>query len=226
MELLKFKLERLEEQRNLYWRQRAKVHWLDKGDRNTIFFHQYAIERKRRSRIRRIVLDDGRVMEEDGDLLGVVTDFYRDLFTSHAGGDTDELLRCIDARVTPEMNDILLKEFSDEEIKQGLDSIGNLKAPGDDGMPAIFYKSFWETIGDDVIREVRNFLRGGLMPDSWNDTVVVLIPKVQLPKKLKDLRPISLCNVVYKIASMVLANRLKIILPEIISQNQSAFVPV
>lgn len=92
-------------------------------------------------------------------------------------------------------------------------------------MPAVFYKSFWETIGDDVIREVRNFLRGGLMPDSWNDTVVVLIPKVQLPKKLKDLRPISLCNVVYKIASKVLANCLKIILPEIISQNHSAFVP-
>lgn len=91
-------------------------------------------------------------------------------------------------------------------------------------MPAIFYKSFWETIGDDVIREVRNFLRGGSMPDSWNDTVVVLIPKVQLPKKLKDLRPISLCNVVYKIALKVLANRLKIILPEITSQNQSAFM--
>jgi hypothetical protein len=47
-------------------------------------------------------------MEEEGDLLGAVTDFYRDLFTSHAGGDTDELLRCIDARVMHEMNDILL----------------------------------------------------------------------------------------------------------------------
>ena len=75
-------------------------------------------------------------------------------------------------------NDILLKEFSDEEIKQGLDSIGNLKAPGHDGMPAIFYKAFWETIGDDVTKEVRNFLEGGPMPESWNDTVVVLIPKV------------------------------------------------
>jgi hypothetical protein len=63
------------------------------------------------------------------------------------------------------------------------------------------------------------------MPDSWNDTVVVLIPKCNYQKKLKDLRPISLCNVVYKIALKVLANRLKIILPEIISQNHSAFVP-
>lgn len=51
-ELLKLKLEKLEEKKNMYWRQRAKVHWLDIGDRNTRFFHQYASERKRRSHIK------------------------------------------------------------------------------------------------------------------------------------------------------------------------------
>ena len=54
--------------------------------------------------------------------------------------------------------------------------------------------------------------------------MVVLIPKVKNPNRIKDLRSISLCNVVYKLVSKVLANRLKLILPEIISNNQSAFV--
>lgn len=96
VELLKFKSERLEEQRNMYRRQRAKVHWLEKGDRNTKFFHQYATERKRRSRIKRIILEDGQVMEEEGDVLAAVTDFYHELFTSNAGSGTDDLLQCVE----------------------------------------------------------------------------------------------------------------------------------
>ena len=92
-------------------------------------------------------------------------------------------------------------------------------------MPAIFYKRFWDTVGDDVTREVKHLLGGGAMPKGWNETVVVMIPKVPNPERLKDLRPTSLCNVVYKIASKVLSNHLKLILPEIISLSQSAFVP-
>ena len=88
-----------------------------------------------------------------------------------------------------------------------------------------FYKKFGSLIGERVKKEVFDVLNGGPIPDGWNDIIIVLIPKTSSPKMLKDLLPISLCNVLYKLISKVLANRLKNFLPEIIFPSQSAFVP-
>ena len=78
---------------------------------------------------------------------------------------------------------------------------------------------------DQVIAGVKEFFRTGLMPKGVNDTAIVLIPKVDNPEKLTEFRPISLCNVIYKVVSKCLVNRLRPILDDIISPEQSAFVP-
>ena len=67
------------------------------------------------------------------------------------------------------------------EVKDALDSIGDLKAPGIDGMPSIFYKRSWEVVGEKVTSEVLSVLNGGPMPKGWNETCVVLIPKIKTP---------------------------------------------
>lgn len=89
-----------------------------------------------------------------------------------------------------------------------------------------FISSFGTLSATKVIKEVLQILNESKpVPEEWNQTIISLIPKVKCPEQVTDLRPISLCNVIYKIVSKALANRLKVILPEIISPSQSAFVP-
>ena len=98
-----------------------------------------------------------------------------------------------------------------------------LKAPGPNGMPPLFYQHYWDTIGNDVTHSVLHFLNSACLLDNLNHTFITLIPKKNSPEYASDFRPISLCNVLYKIFSKVLANRIKKILPKIISEHQSAF---
>ena len=96
--------------------------------------------------------------------------------------------------------------------------------PGPDGLHAIFFKTFWNLLEDDLVDEVLDAIHNKAIPDGWNNTIIVMIPKVENPDKVTQFWPISLCNVVYKVISKMLSNRLKTILPDIISDHQSAFV--
>jgi hypothetical protein len=155
----------------------------------------------------------------------IVFDYFSNLFTSKVQAVDPALLEKILPRVTEEMNIKLRAPFTAEEVKKAAFSIGDFKAPGPDGIHAVFYKRFWDVFGGDITAEVLQALNSGTIPAGWNDTTVVLIPKPDDPELITQFRPISLCNVLYKIISKVLALRLKGILPEVISPMQSAFVP-
>jgi hypothetical protein len=223
--ILRYKLSRLEDQHSTYWKQRAHANWLKYGDRNTSYFHAYATERKKTNVIKRLIREGGGVVEREEEIGPYIANHYKSLFMSSVGPQNDELLCHVPQMVTDDMNESLTRAYNESEVKDALDSIGDLKAPGPDGMPAIFYKTFWHMLGLKVKEEVLGVLNGGQMPTGWNETTIILIPKVKNPECITEFRPISLCNVLYKLISKVLANRLKIVLPHIISPTQSAFVP-
>ena len=122
------------------------------------------------------------------------------------------------------MNEALTHEFLANEVQQALKQMAFLIALGSNGMSPIFYKSFQHIVDDDVTTTVLNALNSDNVHDSLNSTFISLVPKIKNPKKVLNFRPISLCNVVYKLIAKVLINRLKLILPHIEFDSQSVFL--
>ena len=165
------------------------------------------------------------MVKEINDIAGVAITYFESIFSSGGCDWMEECLNTIPHKVTSKMQEYLSRDYSADEIKAALFQMGPTKAHGPDGMNALFYQKFWYIVGDDVITAMLDFLNSGLMLLEINYTHIVLIPKINVPEKISDYKPISLCNVMYKLISKVLANRLKTILPHLISPSQSSFVP-
>jgi hypothetical protein len=117
------------------------------------------------NRITKLKMENGGVAEEEEAMREVATNYFQDLFTSSIGARMEEVLDKVDKRVTQEMNDMLCKPYTGKEVVDALESIGDMKAPGLDGMHALFYKKFWDIVGEKVTDEVLNVLNGGPMPE-------------------------------------------------------------
>jgi hypothetical protein len=95
----------------------------------------------------------------------------------------------------------------------------NRESPGPDGFIVEFFKACWEVVKHDVYRVVEDSRQSTSILKVLNATMVTLIPKENESRTLNRYRPIALCNFVYKIISKVIANRLKPLLPTLISQE-------
>ncbi|KAL5834207.1 hypothetical protein ACOSQ4_013704 [Xanthoceras sorbifolium] len=122
------------------------------------------------------------------------------------------------------MNARLDAPFSEEEVKKALFQIYPSKAPSPDDMPALFFQRFWDVVGPDVTRTCLRFLNDGGSLGQINSTLITLILKIKVTLRVSDYRPISLCNVIYKIISKVLSNRFRVMLGDVISKVQSVFL--
>ena len=120
---------------------------------------------------------------------------------------------------TEDMNAALLVVFSMEGVLVALQQMHSTKAPGIDGMSTLFNQKFWDVVRDRVFEAYLHILNKGGSIVNWNRTTVMLILKVKEPIRITKYRRLSLCNVVYKLVTKTVANRLKTYLESIIAPN-------
>eukprot|EP00253_Pinus_taeda_P003539 PITA_03539 len=206
-------------------RQKSRCLWLTSGDKNTTFFHNNMKLRRAANNIDKISVE-GRIFSEQDEIKNAASRHFHSLLTAEPNYiENPDFLSSSENKITENQRAHLDKVITLEEIEWSLQSMLLDKAPGPDGFIVAFFKSHWDTIKKDSIRMVRNFFSKCKMGSSVKSTHLALIPKDPNPQTFDRFQPISLCNVSYKIISKILANRLKSILPSIISENQGGFVP-
>jgi exonuclease III len=222
---LETKMDELIHKEEIWWAQRAKSNWLNHGDKNSKYFHYKASQRKRKKTINFIKDTDGSSKTQNKEIQEVFLKYFQEIFTSSNPTNFQETMQVVANKVSPQMRDYLNQDFTAAEVSYATHQLKGNAAPGPDGLNANFYHTYWDIIGGDIIDAALNILNHGGNPTSYNDTFICLIPKNNNPTNPADFRPIALCNVMLKIITKTIANRIKGILPEIISPQQSVFLP-
>ncbi|XP_059290814.1 uncharacterized protein LOC132044342 [Lycium ferocissimum] len=134
------------------------------------------------------------------------------------------LLDFIPERINEEQNHLLCAMPIIEEVKNDVFQLSGDSACGPDGFSSVFYKKCWNIVGADVYNVIKSFYEGQTLPKSVTHTNLVLLPKKAIINSFSDLRPISLNNFINKVISRLIHDTLEVILPSLISTNQSGFV--
>ncbi|XP_021987007.1 uncharacterized protein LOC110883597 [Helianthus annuus] len=217
----KFMEVSLDEERFL--KQKAKQKWLQVGDANTKVFHNMVKSRNHISQTQFIKDANGNEFEGK-DVPNVLVDHYKAFLGIKGNVTSRPNIHCFPRRISVAKADFMIRDVTDDEIKSAFFDIGDDKAPGPDRYSSAFKKS-WQIIGEEVTFAIKDFFRSGRLLQEINHTFLALIPKVNTPTYVTDYRPISCCNVIYKAISKILTNRLLEGIDDVVSINQSAFIP-
>ncbi|GKC60581.1 protein LAZ1 [Tanacetum coccineum] len=204
--------------------QKSKVKWLRVGDSNSAYFHQMVKARISRSRIDYVVGLDN-ISYEGKAVPKAFVEHYMGFLGIQEDCTPLNMEGLFSKTIDPTKAILMTREFTDEEVRKSIFSIGDSKSPGPNGFTSTFFKHSWDTVGIDVCKAVRDFFANGRILQEINHAILALLPKVPTPTRINDYRPISCCNVIYKVISKLITNRIKEGLQDIVSDNQSAFVP-
>ncbi|GJX36859.1 putative RNA-directed DNA polymerase, eukaryota, reverse transcriptase zinc-binding domain protein [Tanacetum coccineum] len=202
--------------------QKSKVKWAIEGDENSKFFH--GIINKKRSQLAiRGVFVNGLWCTDPGKVKEAFFNHFEARFKKPVA-HRFMLNFPFNKRLSEVQAADLERSVSRDEIRLAVWNCGENKSPGPDGYTFEFFRKYWNFVGPDFCEAVEYFFETGLFSKGCNSSFVALIPKVADAKFVNDFRPISLIGSVYKVVTKVLANRLALVIADLVSDTQSAFV--
>ncbi|KAI0513575.1 hypothetical protein KFK09_009600 [Dendrobium nobile] len=203
--------------------QRAKALWLTHGEEDVGFLFAKIRSRNNRNIIKEITSGDGH-FSDFNDISKAVVNHFEMLYNPIA----PPLILSLDLPtgnlVPSHFQSMLVAPISFEEVKSAIFDGKVTSTPGPDGFSYAFYRRTWHILGTQVFDAVNSFFTSGSLPKGVKATAITLIPKCSHASNINDFRPISLCNVFYKIIAKILAERIKKVLPLIIHESQSGFI--
>ena len=215
----------LEKAKGSFIRSRAK--WLEEGERCTTFFARLEKIHQTNNTINKLTTHNGEV-ENDNEIIKEIVSFYKQLYTS-TNPNIDDIK---DYLMNTHMVNILSNDekktcegtVTKQECSEVLKHMKNNKAPGLDGIPIEFYKTFWDQIGNLMVDVYNEAHAEGELSYSQKTAVFAVIFKKGDRLLLKNYRPISLATADYKLLAFVLARRLQKVLNKIISSSQAGYI--
>ncbi|XP_056857118.1 uncharacterized protein LOC108835054, partial [Raphanus sativus] len=185
-------------------KQRAKLHWLQLGDGNNKVFHNAVKIREARNAIREIRCQSGEVVTTQEGIKNEAEKFFSEFLSFEPPEvqeiSVEELQNFLSFRCSNEEKSKLIKPVTEEEIKEVVFKMPNNKSPGPDGYTTEFFKASWSVIGKDLVIAIQSFFSKGFLPKGLNSTILALVAKKDKAIEMRDYRPISCCNVIYKSA--------------------------
>ena len=210
---------------------RSRVKWIEYGEKPSRYFCHLESRNYTSKIIPKIIDDNDEEITDQREILSEVERFYRCLYSKNDNevADLDLSSEMADFEFnTLDNNDknSLDGKITYQEASKTLKNMANNKSPGSDGFSAEFFKMFWKKLGHFVVRSLNHGYDTGELSVTQKQGVITCIPKDGKPRQyLKNWRPISLLNVVYKIASGCVSMRLKTCIHKLISSDQTGFVP-
>jgi hypothetical protein len=205
---------------------RSKAKWIEHGEKPTKYFLNLEKRNFVNKTIRLIETDNGRVICNQQGISDEVTRFYQQLYSKVVNTDTDTLNILHSNKLTTQQAQSIEGIPTLEELTASFNNMKNDKTPGPDGFTAEFYKAFWPELSQFLLRSANTAFKKGSFLNSRTEGHIILLPKCNKPRKyIRNWRPISLLNVSYKLVSASIANRIKNMLPRVINEDQTGFVP-